>query len=1566
MVRRSTIIFAASFAVLSTIGQVSGFAAAVPPHNAEDGEKPRYLKRHTKRFVLSYPNVTATTSRGPQGPVGGGQSTSELETLAETLTTSSEPVITSPEVTTTPQTTQTPDLGSIESQSSQSSLQAAIQASLSQAQQQLTQTPSIKSTSLTVSSFVNTLNEENTAKSTSATATSEGSVSIAQSTSAATLSAIVPSITPPSITIPSVTQSNIQSLLASTSNQLSASAESGAVQATSEALSSTNSQIALPISTISTQSASIKSDIGQPSSAISSPSNTQTSLPSIPAQLPTSITNSEQDSTGALQQASSNSGLSSISTPILRPIESMGSSLGSSLSSGIPVTANTMQTSQQLSDTATEELQPSSVTSPSSGITARTATPESQTSTSKPVSSPPIANQQTSQNEGEPVNTNTVSQQLQSATSAVRSTQPTSIQGNPTTTGEAIPTIGGNTQQPLTQFGPTSTNGQLPSIATANPGSAGDTNSKQSTLNTENTILPIGQNPRSSSSLGVDHTSSAQAPSVLPATHTDNGASANPLTSQNGVLHSVGGSPSLSASFPLPTSELIKGSLPLSSPLVSESVVVLPTATNSKLTENPGLGGPVVPTATPPQDTFKASIPIPTSQPHEPISVVSERPGSAAPQTSSIAGGIVPASQTNIVNTVNTAISDSLTHVPTDSNKGITTDVQSPGVPISPVSSNGIVVPVTSAGAGGVSAVSHAGQQSGPSPTGTLLPGPHSRELPSTLSGSAIQGGNSPAHSASATQSVILPISSEFSNLPHSPTIVAPLPFTLSDGSVVTGVPATAPSSPGNAVSSLQTQQSDGPIVAPSPTITRSGDSVAPGSSVSPAPESLPQGKSSGLSAITSNEALGSSNTVVPPVITASITSPGRSEVPNSGATIVPSLSEGLKSGQVVPSSGVPFSQATNVPASAVTGPPTSGGKIPPASQSIEISGESGPQLLSTSSNGVAVPIQSSQPMNTGAVVTEPSASGFASASAVTGLPISGGSSPITVGSASNTEGVVPITAGQVTGSSSIPGGSVVPLIASIPTAVSASGQPVLSGVEQSSNSASGAIVLPLPSQQASASGGNGQATGGTGQTLTEQSAGATQALSGGASGPTVSGQGSGVSFVSSAGPISQTNGASGQTASGQITGAAQASSVSGQATGTSGQSAISETSGAVKSGSNTQATAATGQSAAGQTASASESSGPIATGASQSGSESQAAPAPATGTVTGPPAESQTPQSTDLGNVQHFPSNAKGPFTQQPTGYDSATVQSVPTSILSTSSLPPSQTGNTEPTGLPTGVPLVLYPPEGPVKRPDNTQLIQVGFLYPLNYNFVWQNPQSQQQIFKYVPMGIAWGLQIDVENVTMQTLRAWDTTQDLHYITTLALAWVPTGQVDALGLLVHTPTSRFYHTPDNSTNTLLSMINIALPINADNSTDGGDPTTFGAVPSSSSNTKEGGAPVGGGIGSSNPVRASSVGIGCGVAFGAAVYGAAMFLVARRYKKRRQSHLRSPSMFSSPVMSHVGPDAGAGAALMSGGMGDHRSPSPYHDEDGRAGSRGSGRSGSTGRQQISAPVMAENSLGWN
>ena len=373
-------------------------------------------------------------------------------------------------------------------------------------------------------------------------------------------------------------------------------------------------------------------------------------------------------------------------------------------------------------------------------------------------------------------------------------------------------------------------------------------------------------------------------------------------------------------------------------------------------------------------------------------------------------------------------------------------------------------------------------------------------------------------------------------------------------------------------------------------------------------------------------------------------------------------------------------------------------------------------------------------------------------------------------------------------------------------------------------------------------------------------------------------------------------------------------------------------------------------------------STGGTGAGASQSTDSASAAQPNNAAAIVGEESYSTSPPTAGLvvTTPQVFPTNSKGPFTQQPTGYDQSTTQPVLSSITSypSSSPPPGSL----PTGLPSGVPLVLYPPTGAVEQPKNTELIRIGFKYPLNYDFVRSNDDSKKQIFTFLPRCISYGLEIGTENVTMQALRAWDTTQDLHYVTTLALAWIPSSLVDALAVKIRTPPDKLFNHPNPSVKTLSGMINTAITIRADNETSGGSPTVNNSPSDSASSS--GAAPIGGNIGNTSPVKASSIGIGVGIVCGAAAYGAAMFFVARRYKKRRQSHMRSPSMYSSPVVSHAGPDPAAGAALMSGAMGGERSVSPFYD---RADSRGSGRSGaSSGRQQISAPVMAENSLGWN
>ncbi|KAI9843495.1 MAG: hypothetical protein M1830_007698, partial [Pleopsidium flavum] len=234
-------------------------------------------------------------------------------------------------------------------------------------------------------------------------------------------------------------------------------------------------------------------------------------------------------------------------------------------------------------------------------------------------------------------------------------------------------------------------------------------------------------------------------------------------------------------------------------------------------------------------------------------------------------------------------------------------------------------------------------------------------------------------------------------------------------------------------------------------------------------------------------------------------------------------------------------------------------------------------------------------------------------------------------------------------------------------------------------------------------------------------------------------------------------------------------------------------------------------------------------------------------------------------------------------------------------------------------------------------------------------------QQIFHYLPMGIGYDLGINDTQVVMQRLQADNSTVGSGYYTTLAMAFIPTDLVDKLRLDLITPPSMIYRNPDGSTFTLMSMIDPSFPILA-NQPHGSGTNSNGNAAASSSAAAGDGSPLGGNMNNSSSVKGTSVGIGVGVVAGAAAYGAAMFFVARRYKRKRQGHYRSRSLIDTGDMVQ-GSGAGASAALMSGGRGDGwRSVTPGYD--GRD-SRNSGRSGST-RAQISAPVMAENSLGWN
>jgi hypothetical protein len=289
----------------------------------------------------------------------------------------------------------------------------------------------------------------------------------------------------------------------------------------------------------------------------------------------------------------------------------------------------------------------------------------------------------------------------------------------------------------------------------------------------------------------------------------------------------------------------------------------------------------------------------------------------------------------------------------------------------------------------------------------------------------------------------------------------------------------------------------------------------------------------------------------------------------------------------------------------------------------------------------------------------------------------------------------------------------------------------------------------------------------------------------------------------------------------------------------------------------------------------------------------------------------------------------------------------------------------------------------------PGNTTLIQVGFNKGLEYPFVVSTDNSASQIFAYLPKGIACALGIDEDRVIMNALLPYDTTKQLGFITTLAQAFIPSNRVDELQMDLHNPNSEAYNSPDPAVRSLMLMINPTIPIlpgasmdDSDSQASSNSPVNNGDSPSSPGGGNGNGAPIGGDSGTSQKVSKTTALIGVGAVAGAAAYAAAMVYVARRYRKKRQSHRRSSSLTSHGEMSERSPGTpatltgGMGGYFMSGanGLRGSGTSSGGRGPSGRGNSarasRNSAGSSTNNRsvreQGISAPVMAENSLGWN
>jgi hypothetical protein len=294
-------------------------------------------------------------------------------------------------------------------------------------------------------------------------------------------------------------------------------------------------------------------------------------------------------------------------------------------------------------------------------------------------------------------------------------------------------------------------------------------------------------------------------------------------------------------------------------------------------------------------------------------------------------------------------------------------------------------------------------------------------------------------------------------------------------------------------------------------------------------------------------------------------------------------------------------------------------------------------------------------------------------------------------------------------------------------------------------------------------------------------------------------------------------------------------------------------------------------------------------------------------------------------------------------------------------------QTASTS-TALPTNVPKIIYPDDPNTPAPEGTVPIQIGFLYPLNYLFVASNTVAAAQIFKYLPQALANAAGIDVEKVQVAKLVPYDTRAQWGYVTTLAKINYPQNLIDKLQIDMSVANSPIYNNPDpivrNLTALINSKINIFGQVTDDGSTGGssGPDGGSGAPPSSGSanNDAFGTSSV---DNQSSSQKAKTAGIAVGAVGLGALYGGAMFIIARRYKRKKQAHRRSSSIDGSPRSSGM-QYAGNGSPALMGGALMSRDMSSY----GGTGVRNSHNSGTSSARtaNISAPVAAENSLGWN
>lgn len=272
--------------------------------------------------------------------------------------------------------------------------------------------------------------------------------------------------------------------------------------------------------------------------------------------------------------------------------------------------------------------------------------------------------------------------------------------------------------------------------------------------------------------------------------------------------------------------------------------------------------------------------------------------------------------------------------------------------------------------------------------------------------------------------------------------------------------------------------------------------------------------------------------------------------------------------------------------------------------------------------------------------------------------------------------------------------------------------------------------------------------------------------------------------------------------------------------------------------------------------------------------------------------------------------------------------------------------------TSLHANIPKVIVPFDDGKPAPKDSTLVQIGFKFPLNYDFVSGNSVAAAQIFHLLPKALVDASSLDAEKVRMAKLVPFDTRNTAGYITTLAKLHYPQNLVDDLKASISAPNSKLYNNPSELVNNLTALINPTIAILGNNDDEGAK--TGG----SGSNNNDAFGPGSPQSSQSSRQRATTAGIVMGAVGIGAMYGAAMFIVARRYKRKRQNHRRSRSLSSVDRSDEIQYADNGSPAFSDGAL--------LRPKRGTHGGRSQNSISSALSANISAPVATENSLSWN